>query len=91
MFGLKKNVKSVLELQNQSLSNLLKDFPDLQLLDEVEIINEDDIIDRSERANSMVNVRYFEYRRTKASGGNWGDMFSDSDLIDIQLQEKLSE
>jgi hypothetical protein len=75
LFGLKKNVKSVLELQNQSLSNLLKDFPDLQLLDEVEIINEDDIIDRSERANSTINVRYFEYKRSKASGGNWLDMF----------------
>lgn len=65
IFGLKKNVRSVLEIQNQSLSNLLKDFPDLQLLDKVEILREDDIIDRSEQANTLANVRYFEYQRNR--------------------------
>ena len=55
----------MLELQNQSLSNMLKDFPDLQLLDQIEILDEEDIIDRSEKANTVANVRYFEYQRRK--------------------------
>lgn len=49
LFGLKSTVKSILELQNQSLSNLLRDFPDLESLDKVEIMENPDILEKSEK------------------------------------------
>lgn len=90
LFGLKSSVKSILELQNQSLSNLVRDFPELQELDHVEIIENLDIMQKTQSIdNKRANSKYFEYTRQKDSSGNFKDFVEKSDILDIHLQKKL--
>lgn len=92
LFGLKPTVKSILELQNQSLSNLVRDFPSLEQIDKVEILENPDILQKTEKQTSKVHVKYFEYVRKPDQEGQFSDYINEkTDLMDSQMHAKLNE
>ena len=91
LLGLNSEVKSILELQNQSLSNLLLDFPDLEKIDEIEIVANLNIMEKTENQNTQANVIYYEYKRKQNKEGVCTDYIQNSDVIDTHLQQKLTE